>query len=152
MKSFKLSFTLIVLILAFVLSSCFNSPPSEVDYYYMPPSDLLLTKGIPDTSYYKNIFLLTAVKSDTVITEDTTFTMGIPIITKKMFITNSCNFQINSQNYTINEGDTLAYGNPLVGGTYSRIRFSCDYINIPQESVDFTVWLKRFTQDCSNWN
>ncbi|MCF6185554.1 MAG: hypothetical protein L3J56_13215, partial [Bacteroidales bacterium] len=102
-------------------------------------------------SRFDNIFLLIFVKSDTLITNDSTFTNDTLIVSKKMIITNSCNLLINSQNYSLSEGDTAFYGNELVGGTYSRIRFSCDYVDINQESVNLSVWIKRFTQDCSNW-
>jgi len=151
MNSFKTKLFWLTILIIISLSSCFEPPPCDVEYYYMSPSKITLIKNIPDTTHFNNIFLLTSVKSDTLITQDTTRTNDTTIVTKKMIITNSCNLLINSQDYQMNESDTLFYGNKLVGGTYSRIRFSCDYVNIPQESVDLSIWIKRFTQDCSNW-
>lgn len=151
MKPFKIRLIFFIFLMIITLSSCFDTPPCDVSYYYMSPSKITLFKDIPDTSYFNNIFLLTSVMSDSLFVDDSTYSNDTLIISKKMIINKSCNLLVNSQNNKLNQGDTLFFGNDLVGGNFATIKYSCDNIDISQESVELTIWIKRFTQDCSNW-
>jgi hypothetical protein len=139
------------LFIILILLSC-DPPPCTVQIYELEPVRVKLYLGIPDTVYYQHGVLLLTMKSDTSIVKDSIFVNDTLKLVDRVVVTNSCEMNISEKNYKLKQSDTIFFGNKEAGGTYSKLKYSCDRFDFKTQSVDISVWKTRFIQDCSNWN
>lgn len=140
----KILLTLITLTI--IIIAC-DPAPCEVETYLLDPIQMKLYKGFPDSTSYQQLLLLNSINYETKIFYDTLDTMIIPRIDTFY----NCNLTIDNLSYTLYEKDSIQFGNPNPGGTFSLMKLRVDKINPNIEAIDISLWKYRFIQDCSNW-